>query len=129
MRWRTLATVMLVLPALPSAVMVISTPPLVAHMPPALVTALDPIATQLYLLVGHIPPQSVEGRLFFGSYYPLVPIFGQGALAAHAALLASPWVLGAIIVVTWPAGHRRWQTKHPLRLARPTTIAAARGGR
>ena len=96
---RNLLILLLSLPAAGSAVIVLTVPPVSHVLPAAVAAALAPMADALFGLVARIPPGSLAGRLFHGSFAPLPALFGQGALAAHAVLLGLPWLL-----LAWWAG-------------------------
>lgn len=91
-----LLALLLALPAVGSASVVLTLPPVADVLPPPLVRALAPLSDALFGLVARLPPDSLAGRLFHASFEPLPALFGQGALAAHAALLGLPWLLLAL---------------------------------
>jgi hypothetical protein len=100
---RTLA-LLASLPALGSALVVLTVPPVSRLLPGELVAALRPASSWTFDLVGRIPPESLAGRAFYGSYEMLVPLFGVGALAAHSALLGLPWLaLGLALAFARPS--------------------------
>ena len=93
------------LPSVGAALVALATPPLSRHLPRALVALAASAAAPLFDAVSRLPPDSIAGRAFYGSYEPLARLLGDGALAAHAALLAAPALLAAVIV---------WRKTRPL---------------
>jgi hypothetical protein len=89
------------LPALPSAIVVLSVPPVSRALPAPVLAALQPAAGWLAGLVARLPPGSLGGRVFYGSYAVLAPLAGANALALHAALLGLPW-----LALAWLLSHR-----------------------
>lgn len=95
---RALVVAVLATPVLAAGVVVAVVPPVVEVLPDVVATALGPAATALFRSVAALPPDSLAGRAFHASYVPLVPAFGEHALAAHAVVLALPWLLLATLV-------------------------------
>ena len=71
------------------------------------------LAPNIFGLVARLPPDSLAGRAFYGSYAPLVPWFGASALAVHAAILGLPPAALALTL----ACHRRAGGRTPSSLA------------
>ena len=90
-RARALLACLFCLPLGATALIVLATPPASQALPPPAADVVRDLAAPLFQLVGMLPPDSLAGRLFYGSYEPLVPLFGSGALAAHALLLSLPF--------------------------------------
>jgi hypothetical protein len=90
------AGIALSLPAAMSLAVILTVPPLVAWVPPALVAALQPVASMMFRATAALPPDSIPGVLFFGSF-ALLQGFGANALALHAALLGLPWAAVAFL--------------------------------
>lgn len=89
---------LLSLPAVGSAFVLLSMPPFSRWLPaPALAIVRD-VAAIPFDLVASIPPDSLAGRVFYGTYEPLIPIFGAHALAAHSLLLSLPFLVAATLV-------------------------------
>ncbi|MEA3199100.1 MAG: hypothetical protein QOE90_528 [Thermoplasmata archaeon] len=101
---RALLAFLLGLPLGASALIVLASPPLSGLLPAAALPAVRSWAAPLFALVARLPPDSPAGRAFYASYAPLVPIFGAGALAAHALLLSLPVV--ALLVAVLRVGKR-----------------------
>src|SRR5688500_2690580 len=99
---------LLSLPAAGSALVVLTVPPVSLVLPAALVQALRPGAAFVFDLLARLPPESLPGRVFYGSYAPLPALFGSAALATHAALLALPWTMASAWLLwrTVPAKRR-----------------------
>lgn len=95
---------LLSLPAWGSALILLTSHPVDAVVPDALERALAPLVDWLHEGPAKLPPGSAAARAFYGSFAWVAPL-GASALAAHAALLASPWVV-AVILVLWASG--RW---------------------
>jgi hypothetical protein len=74
------------------------------------VEALRPASTAVFEAIARLPPDSLPGRLFYGSFAPLPGLVGENALALHAALLGLPWLGLAVLVgrrLARPAGAGR----------------------
>jgi len=97
-RARTLLASFLCLPLAASALVILSAPPASRALSHAARHVVSALAAPVFDLIARLPPDSFGGRLFYGSYEALVPIFGSAALAVHAALLASPALLAAILL-------------------------------
>lgn len=79
-----------------SALISISLPPLSRSLPAPLVAFARELTMPMHRAVGAIDPTSIFGRLFFGTYDPLVPLFGSAALVVHSLLLSLPLLALAI---------------------------------
>lgn len=104
-----LVGVIVSLPAWASAVVILVTPPVAAWMPPAVGDLLRPAAVVVFAAIARLPPDSLAGQLFYGSFAPLPGLVGDAALALHAALLGLPWLgLAALVFRHFarPAGTR-----------------------
>jgi len=87
------------LPALGGALIALTTPPLSPILPRPVRQALAPMAGWLFSLVATLPPDSLVGRAFYGSYAPLARAFGADALAIHALLWSLPWLLVGLLLL------------------------------
>ncbi|MCA1814551.1 MAG: hypothetical protein LC624_11490 [Halobacteriales archaeon] len=96
---------LLSLPAGGSVLVILASPPLSGMLPPAFEAWLRPAADAVFRIVAGIAPESLPGRVFYGSFAPLPALFGPGALAVHAALWGLPWA--ALALVIGLAGRRR----------------------
>lgn len=85
------------LPPAGAALVILALPPVSRVLPDGIASLAQDLARPLFALVDAIPRDSVVGWIFYRSYDPLVPLFGSGAMAAHAALLALPWLALAIV--------------------------------
>ena len=102
-RWVAFAVgAILGLPAVASLLVILAVPPFSGWMPP-LAAALWPAAALVFQALALLPPESVLGQLFYGTFEPLPQWFGTGALAAHAALLGLPWAVVAVLAARWVA--------------------------
>jgi hypothetical protein len=96
---QVLAATLLSLPSLGSALIALCVPPVARLVPAPVESLLRPLALREFALLGKLPPGSLAGRAFYGSYDALVPLFGAGALAAHALLLGALWVALVVAVL------------------------------
>lgn len=84
------------LPTVGSLLVIASMPPLSQALPAPLLAWVRSAAALPFELVAALPPDSLAGRLFYGTYEPLIPIFGAHALVVHSALLGLPWLIPAV---------------------------------
>jgi hypothetical protein len=123
MRARTLLdgalALVLSLPAGASAAVVLTSDPVAGWLPPAVVDAVRPVAAAVFGLTARLPPDSLPGRLFYGSFAPLPALVGSAALAVHAMLLGAPWAVLAALAArhalraTPGAAGGRWPRARP----------------
>jgi hypothetical protein len=111
MRWQALVAWALMAAAVPNAIVIVSVPPLSGLLPASFVGGLAPAAQILFLAIAQLPPGSLPGLVFYGTYEVLLPTFGSDALAAHAAALAVPWLMLGEWVAR--AGRRRRGQRRP----------------
>ena len=84
------------LPVVGSALVISSMPPVSHAVPAPLLAWIRQAAAVPFDIIASLPPGSVAGRLFYGTYEPLIPIFGAYALVVHSALLGLPWLIPAV---------------------------------
>lgn len=115
-RWRWMGGIlaaMLALPAVASAVIILVSPPVAAWLPEWASEVLRPAAGVVFRAVADLAPDSLAGKVFYGTFAPLPALLGPAALAGHAALLGLPWAAAAALAARWAAGARRTPTLAP----------------
>lgn len=98
----TLLSLLCGLPVVGSALVILAVPPISGLLPAALRSLARDAAALPFRATAALPPDSLAGQLFYGSYDLLVPIFGASALAVHSALLALPFLVVAIWLARRP---------------------------
>lgn len=94
------------LPIAGSALVILAVPPISGLLPAALRSLARDAAALPFRAIAALPPDSLLGQLFYGSYDLLVPLFGASALAVHSALLALPFLAAAIWLARRPGSRR-----------------------
>jgi hypothetical protein len=98
-RWvAALVGILASVPAWPSALVVLAMAPVARWLPPLLLDPLRRAAAVVFGAIARLPPSSLAGRLFYGSFAPLPALFGEASIAVHAALLGVPWLVLALVL-------------------------------